>query len=162
MWSILKLLLVPGPMRSQPNDLWDAQLRTPVVEGSASVPCLRIVARAHHLNNFLPLVPFLPLQLQFVFRSWSGFRTTSNDRTILRFCSMTKVVVDSFLVRDIPLRDLSPCVDHARLIFPALWFRGAGKGDPLTLRGCDNHFSLHTTVGKDKLVQRFMVGRLYP
>lgn len=154
----IKVVVGAGADALQPNDLWDARLRTPVVEGSASVPYLRIVARAHHLNDFLPLVLFLPLQWQFLFRSWSGFRTTSNDRTILRFCSVTTVVVDPFLVREIPIRDLSPRVDHARLIFPALWFRGAGQGDPLTLRGCNDHFPLHTPVGKDKLVQRAMVG----
>lgn len=29
-------------MRSNQRDLWDVGLETPVVEGSASVPCLRI------------------------------------------------------------------------------------------------------------------------
>lgn len=48
----INIVVGAGADALQPNDLWDARPKTPVVEGSASVPCLRMVPRAHHRGLF--------------------------------------------------------------------------------------------------------------
>lgn len=91
---------------------------------------------------------------------WSQNRVILS--TLFAIVFSTRAVVVSCLLGDIFSGNLPAPVGNARLILPALWFRGAGQGDPLALGGCDDNFSLHTALGKNELVQRAMVGRLYP
>ena len=139
------------PMRCRTQD--------PVVEGSASVPCFA------HRSESSALKPLLIIFFSFALSSNSASLASWVDPETATYRSYVFAIVS---YQQNPCRLLSevviligkqsPPVDNARLILPALRLRGAGQGDPFTLRGRDDNFPLHSTLGEDKLVQGPLVG----